>query len=217
MKNYILDVKRSESSPVEPCTLDEAKAQAIITFTDDDSFVTKLIIVARKVIENYCNISIVAQTVTLVADLFNEWELPYGPVTGIISVQTRSGTEGSGPPNFETAASGWSQEGEEFLRFCPAAAGGFLGGGPFRGYFQWGPYADERSYRPVNRYKIVYTTGYSVVPEDLKQAVLAQIAYMYEHRGDEQDQVNKFNLTLKQGICEQAQRLAEPYIRQAWQ
>lgn len=87
MKNNYIDIKRSESSPTEPVTLTQLKAQLYITFTDDDTLLTSLITQARKAIENYCNISIVTQLVILTADLYDEWELPYGPVTGITSVK----------------------------------------------------------------------------------------------------------------------------------
>jgi uncharacterized phiE125 gp8 family phage protein len=38
---------------------------------------------------------------------------------------------------------------------------------------------------PLTDYiKIIYTAGYTTLPENLKKAILQQIAYMYEHRGD---------------------------------
>ena len=207
MQNNIIDIKRTESSPTEPCTLAEAKLQAVVTYSDDDTLITALITKARKMIENYCNVSIVAQTVTMIADLYNEWELPYGPVTGIAGVQTRTGTEGSGPGTYATATSGWSTDGIQFVSFFPGGAGGFNAGDPFRGYFQWGQYPSPYGQAPGNRYKITYTTGYSPVPDDLKQAVLVQIVWLYEHRGEEKDEK----------ICEAAQVYAGPYLRKLWQ
>lgn len=205
-QNNIIDIRRTESSPTEPCTLSEAKLQLIVTYSDDDTLITALITKARKIIENFCNISIVAQSVTLVADLYNEWELPYGPVTGITGVQTRTGTEGSGPSTYATQTSGWSTDGVEFITFTPSGAG-FNPGAPFTGYFQWGPFASPYAQGPGNRYKITYTTGYSTVPDDLKQAVLLQIVYLYEHRGEE----------MEEKICDAARILAEPYLRKLWQ
>ena len=67
MRNNIIDIRRSESSPTEPCTLAEAKAQCIVTYTDDDALITALITKARKIIENYCNISIVTQSVVMLS------------------------------------------------------------------------------------------------------------------------------------------------------
>lgn len=206
MQNNILDIKRTESSPTEPCTLTEAKAQLIVTYSDDDTLITGLITKARKAIENYCNISIVAQTVTMIADLYNEWELPYGPVTGITGVQTRTGTEGSGPGTYATQTTGWGTDGTQFLSFIPSGAGGFNPGEPFRGYFQWGEYASPYGQTPGNRYKITYNTGYSVVPDDLKQAVLVQIVFLYEHKGEE----------MGVAMSDQARVMAEPYLRKLW-
>lgn len=206
-QNNLIDIKRVESSPTEPCTLSQAKAQLIVTYTDDDTLITSLITKARKMIENYCNISIVAQSITMIADLYNEWELPYGPVTGITGVQTRTGNEGSGPGTYTTQTSGWSTDGTQFLSFRPAGAGGFNPGAPFTGYFQWGPYASPYDQYPYNRYKITYTTGYAVVPDDLIQAVLIQINFLYEHRGEE----------IGADVCEEAKIVANPYKRTLWQ
>jgi uncharacterized phiE125 gp8 family phage protein len=198
MRNNIIDIKRTESSPTEPCTLAEAKLQAVVTYSDDDTLITALITKARKMIENYCNVSIVAQTVTMIADLYNEWELPYGPVTAITGVQTRTGTEGSGPATYATQTAGWSSDGVEFLSFRPSDMGAFNPSVPYTGN-------DFRG--PGNRYKLIYTTGYSPVPNDLKQAVLVQIVWLYEHRGEEKDEK----------ICEAALVYAEPYLRKLWQ
>jgi len=209
MKNNIIDCARSESSPTEPVTLSEAKAQAIVTYSDDDTLITALITKARKAVENYCNISIVSQTVTLIADLYNDYELPYGPVTGILSAQTLSGTQGSGPATYETATQQWQTDGTQFLTFMPQGVNSFNPATPFRGYFQWGPYASPYAWTPECRWKITYTTGYSPVPDDLKQAILAQVVWLYEKRGDEN--------IMQAGLCTLSKSLADSYKRQAWQ
>ena len=210
MTNNIIDIKRVEANAVEPVSLGEAKAQCIVTYTDDDDLIDGYITMARKAIENYCNVSIVAQTVTLTADLYNEWELPYGPVTGITSVQRRTGTEGSGPAGYATATTGWNTEGDQFLSFVPNG-GGFDPAAPFRGYFSWGPFASPWGVNPENRYRIVYTTG-PYFPEDLRQAILLQVAWLYEHRGEAVE--GRYNWA--PGICEAAQRFADPYKRALW-
>lgn len=198
MQNNIIDISRTESSPTEPCTLTEAKAQLVVTYSDDDTLITALITKARKMIENFCNISIVAQTVTMIADLYNEWELPYGPVTAITGVQTRTGTEGSGPSTYATQTTGWSTDGVQFLSFQPSDIGAFNPSVPYTG-IDWP--------NPPRRYKIIYTTGYSTVPDDLKQAVLVQIAWLYEHRGEQREDI----------ICEAARVYAGAYYRKLWQ
>lgn len=197
MKNNYIDIARSESSPTEPVTLTEAKAQCIVTYSDDDTLLTNLITICRRAVENYCNISIAAKTITLVADLFNEWELPYGPVTGIQSVQTRTSTQGSGLPTYTTLTSGWGLDGTEFLTFIPASGIDAIGNYPIATNFGVAPY----------RYKIQYTAGWPDSPEDLRQAILTEIAYRYENRGD----------LAAPGVCESTRILADPYVRQLWQ
>ena len=197
MKNNYIDIKRVELNPTEPVSLDEAKAQLIVTGTDDDNFIDGLITICRKAVENYCNISIAAKTITLVADLFNEWELPYGPVTGIQSVQTRTSTQGSGLPTYATLTSGWGLDGTEFLTFIPASGVDAIGNYPIATNFGVAPY----------RYKIQYTAGWPDCPNDLRQAILTEIAYRYENRGD----------LAAPGVCESTRILADPYVRQLWQ
>jgi hypothetical protein len=158
VNNYI-DIKRVDTG-AEVVTLAEVKEHLGLTDSDNDSKLTALIAQCRKAVENYCSISITQKTVTMTADLSIEWELPYGPVTGITAVKVRATAEGSGIASYETLEEGWESDGEEFASF--------LGG-------------------PETRYRITYTTGYSSVPEDLKLGVLNEIYYRYEHRGNEID------------------------------
>lgn len=194
--NHIIDLKQVESSPTEPLTLQQVKDHLIITFSDDDALLTRFITQCRWSVESYCNISIVAKTITLLADLYQEWELPLGPVTGIQSVATRSGTQGSGPATYETAASNWQTQGTEFLSFVP------FGGS----VWDWGPPIPSNYPGCGDRYRLIYTTGYNIVPDDLKLAILNEISYRYEHRGNEENVI----------YSESAQALAFPYKRMLW-
>lgn len=202
--NRIINCPKVENNPTEPVTLAEAKAQLIIGFSDDDAFITALITQCRQAIEEYCAISIVPKQITLTADLYKEWELPYGPVTGIVSVQTRIGNEGSGPGTYQTQESGWSTDGSQFLNFSPAAPVGFNPGVPFTGHDQWGDYASPYG-NACNRYRIVYNAGYDVVPGNLKLAILQELVFRYENRGNQQT-----------GVCEAAQVIANPFRRGLW-
>jgi hypothetical protein len=208
--NRLIDLKRVESSPTEPVTLTEAKAKLIVTSTDDDTLITSLITSCRKAVENALHISLVAKTITMIADLCKEWELPYGPVTGLTYAGQRDGTQGSGPASY-TTSSDWSTEGEEFISFTPGPiAGGFNPNVPFTGHFQWGPYASPYGQYPGYRWKIIYTAGYTSVPGDLKDAILMQIVHDYENRG-EVDLVN-----VNRGLCIEAENLGAPYRRLLW-
>lgn len=213
-RNKIIDIQRTPLTPVEIITLTEAKAQCIVTYSDDDTLITGYILKAIKAIENFCNISLQPYTCVLTADLYEEWELPYGPVTVINSVQTRTQNSGSGPQSYSGDAGNWRADGTQFLTFIPAAEGYFNPAVPFTGYFQWGPWASPYGYAPgLNRYRITYTTGWGTnTPDDLKQAVLMQCAFLYDHRGEEVE--NRYNWL--PGVCEAALVFADKYKRQSW-
>jgi hypothetical protein len=62
------------------------------------------------------------------------------------------------------------------------------------------------TYPTCERLKLIYTVGYSSVPEDLKQAVLAQIYWSYENRGNEENS----------GVCKEAEELCKDHVRLIW-
>lgn len=213
-KNNIIDIQRTPLTAVEIVTLEQAKAQCIVTYTDDDTLITGYITKATKAIENHCNISLQPYTCVLTADLYDEWELPYGPVTSITTVQTRTTNSGSGPQQYTGDAGRWLTDGTQFLTFIPPGATSFNPDAMFNGYFQWGPWASPYGYAPgLNRFRITYVTGWGTnTPDDLKQAILLQVAWLYEHRGDED--AGRYNWL--PGICEAALVFADPYKRQSW-
>lgn len=110
----IINLKRVADLGSEPVTLTEAKTQLKVDFSDDDTKITALIPAARRFVEGYCNISIVYQRVELIAILETEWKLPLGPVIGLESVLVASGTQGSGPVNYESSTQEWTIDGDSF-------------------------------------------------------------------------------------------------------
>lgn len=175
MRNFIVNIKR-EVTGSYPDWLTELKTH-LAADTSHGTELTNLLKDCIRVVENFCNISIVETRITLLADLFEEVELPYGPVVGLLSVKTRGDSEGSGIPEYDTMEEGWGIEGEDFLNFI----GGLEA-----------------------RYKLIYTAGYSVIPEDLKLAVFNEVAYRFENKGDVGN------------ICEAARTLALPFKRMQW-
>lgn len=115
--NNIISLSRVTDLGIEPITIDEAKTQLRVTFADDDMEITALITKARKYVENYCNISIVTQRIQVIACLVDNWELPYGPVITIESVQDSAGFTGSGPVTFANTTTDWAYIGGLFGRF----------------------------------------------------------------------------------------------------
>lgn len=194
MQNLIINSQRTwDASPTLPVTLAEAKTQCRVddAFTTDDAEITALITQCTKAIENRCNISIVMQTVVLVADLYTDYELPFGPVISILSVKSRTSEQGSGIPTYEDSTRLWQIEGNRFL----------LGG-----WGDCGCSVNTRAGWSEYRYQITYRAGMDVVPDDLKLAILNEIAFRYEHRGDEQGI----------GVSDGTKELIKPFISYAW-
>jgi hypothetical protein len=151
--NLIIDLRRVTDLGSEPVTLAEAKTQLRVTFADDDTEITKLITKARRYVENYCNISIVYQRIQLTATICEAWQLPYGPVIGIESVLDSNSYSGSGPVTFTNSDIKWEWSGDTF-------------------------------YSPSNyTHRVQYTAGMGTVPEDLKDAILQVLTFLYENRG----------------------------------
>lgn len=156
--NLILDVSLGQPTGSEPITLAQAKSQLKIDFTTDDTLLTALITAARSQIEQYTGVSIVEREVIALCKLTgdNWFELPYGPVVGTPVVSTVS-IGGSTP---ETITD-FDIVGTDFKMVCPG---------------------DNTIEYP---FLITYDAGYTTVPPDLIDAILYQVAYLYEHRGDE--------------------------------
>lgn len=80
-----------EPDVIEPVTLQQIKDWLVITFSDDDVALTLLGKQCRDGVEQYCKISMVEKEYTLVADLYEDTTLPYGPVSAITAVSLRNG------------------------------------------------------------------------------------------------------------------------------
>lgn len=192
---YFPNVSSGPTMATEPITLAEAKTHLRVTFTDDDVEIYRMISRARRYMENYCNISIVQQRIQVVANICGCWDLPYGPVIEVESVENRELYNGSGPLVYVPSEQEWSVD-----------AGNFLSNGYPR------QISTRDRFYPDNRTRITYTAGMESCPDDLKAAILAEIAYRYENRGDE----NRQYVSDIPGICPAAQALAAPYRVLRW-
>jgi uncharacterized phiE125 gp8 family phage protein len=197
MTSYdIVDVSLIESAdgsagtPQEPVTLAEAKARLIIDFDDDDQLISDLITSCRGTIENYCHISIVEKIVTVTADS-------------------------------SCYIKGYSNRFQE-LPYGPVKS--FLSAGYMdpdlvtlsmnEGYFLKG--SQYESIRIPGNYEnaiLSYIAGYAPCPAPLKEAILLEIVFRYENRGDKSNRYAAQNV----GLCEAAEYKAFPYRRMAWQ
>jgi len=203
LQNFFTDIQQEESYTItEPVTLAEAKAQCIVTHNEDDDYFTDMLIPAcRAVLENYCHISLVEKTVTVALRIENNistrfsnnyrspedeeniFELPYGPIKELLSVTQK--TSGGGLQTL-TENEDFSLTGTQFKSMTMNAACALL---------------------------IVYTSGYqNAIPKDLKLAILNEIAFRYEKRGDEGKRYNAD----QPGVCAASQVLADKYRRIVW-
>lgn len=165
------------SSETALVSLSDVKAHLYITHSDDDTYLTALIGKCRKMVEHYCNIAIGSQEKVWTVDLNENVEVLI-PYQPVISVDAV--TYKTDIATYEAlTATDYDTDGEAKKTFTP-----FLSG----------------------RFKIEYTTGYTTVPADLKHAIVCQIAYLYENRGNE----------IKPGLCQMAINLADGYKDYSW-
>lgn len=148
---------------VEPVTLADVKAQAIIDHGDDDEFLGRLIATARSHVEAYCNIDIAEQTVSVRSDRFDDFvRLPIAPVQDIETIKytDADGAEQTLP---ETVYE---------LRTDGIEAAIVLKAGR-----RW------PTIQPGSRITVTALVGYEDVPPAIKHAMLLWIADAYATRG----------------------------------
>lgn len=206
IQNTFTDVDKSESySGQEPVTLADAKRHLRVDFTDDDQLITAMITAARKSIEDFCHISLVPKTITLflraqqvpksifsqpfqVREQFNEFEIPYGPTASVDSV-TSMDSDGT------------------TLLTCEEGTDYFITGLAYK------------TIRISNNFDnniLVYSAGYAAgtVPAPLWLAILNELAYRYEYRGDPMN--IRATAFTEEGVGQSARILAKPYQRLNW-
>lgn len=199
MQNYnlIIDVRDTEydsPSTSEPVSLaevknflrlesweDELSSTADITFSTDDSLINEMITAARVSIEQITGLSLIPHEYRVVlTNLAGMIELPFGPIGDAAHVFYQYDV------NYE----------------FDDVANIILVGTEFK-----------RVRFPVDeRITIDYSAGYGrgdtpPIPKALKQAILRQVAYWYENRGDE---------TADEGLSKHVRVMIAPYKRVPW-
>lgn len=201
IRNSFVDVDKTETyAGTEPVSLSDAKKHLRVDFTDDDSFIQALITSSRQAIEDYCHISLVQKTVTLtikaeeelksnyaqpyqVREQFNVFELPYGPVIGTPIVTS---IDSDGITVISLVLD------QDF----------FMTGSKYK------------SIQISNNFDnniLVYTVGYSTIPGALWLAILNELAYRYESRGEPMN--IRATAFTEEGVSQAARILAQPYRR----
>lgn len=199
MQNYnlIIDVRDREydspsnSEPVSRAEVknflrlesweDDLSSTADITFNTDDDLIEELITTARVSIEQVTGLSLIPHEYRVVlTNLAGMIELPFGPIGDVSHLYYQYDTDYSNDD----------------------VANIILVGTEFK-----------RVRFPVDeRITIDYSAGYGrgdtpPIPKALKQAILRQVAYWYENRGDD---------TADEGLSKQVRIMIAPYKRVTW-
>lgn len=155
MKGYKSHTFSSESS-TEAVTLAEVKAHLYIDNgnTDFDTILTSLTKQVRRFIEDTTAVGLITRTIILYIDYYDEFNLPWGPVTSFTSAEYKTGIG-----EYETAIANDEYEVEN---------GRFIS------------YVGEASFK--NTYVGGFTSA--TIPDGLKLAFLNEIARRFDNRGD---------------------------------
>lgn len=158
---------RLDSIDAEPIDLATAKAWLKVDFSTDDTLITALISVARDQVEQYTGCTLGNRTVYTIVQMdgIKGFELPFGPVQSITSVEQVGILGGDA-----TVITSYTEIGGagDFVNINTGRCGQFI---------------------------IEYSVGWDTLPAALRDAVLFQLTYLYEHRGDED--IEGFSSTAK--------------------
>jgi uncharacterized phiE125 gp8 family phage protein len=185
LERYAISIVTAPSA--EPISLADAKTHLRIgaTETDDDAYITALIVVARRFAESYCTRSLVQQTFDVKLDCFPRSGLidvprpPLVSITSITFVDVTGTLQTIAPADYQVDAA------TEPGRIFPAAT-------------KWWPFV---RYGDLNPITIRCVAGYPVgspqdadglrenVPGEIKSAMLMLIGHLYEHREMVSDQI----------------------------
>jgi uncharacterized phiE125 gp8 family phage protein len=153
----------------EPLSLSEAKAHLRITHNDDDTYISTLIISARRMLEARFGLALLAQSWSIFADSWPDdgmFRLPLHPILSINDLRVF---------------------GDDDVAATIDAAHYYLDSAsrPARLSLRRGRIFPPPG-RRVNGLEIRLQAGFAAVPQDIKQALLITIADWFGHRGDEQ-------------------------------
>jgi uncharacterized phiE125 gp8 family phage protein len=154
-------IQFADVAPVtEPITLAEAKEYAKIDGSTEDTLITSLIKVARLHCETYMGKAIIRKTVTIDSFSFPyQWQIPYGP---LVSASDITKVVTIDQNNVETALNYQVNIGS-FPKIAITSG--------------------DQSFK----FKMVYTAGFTTVPEDIKLAIKMMVNTLYERREDFSD------------------------------
>lgn len=162
----------------EPVTLTEQKAWSQIddSYSLEDSIISSMITAGRELLEKQLNIFFGVKTVET---QFSQpcFRLPYGPTGDILSIYN----QGDDP----YADTDYELQGLTFKTLVMSSVDGVTWFYPMGSSI---PYPWGWPMFWCNTYNVIYTTGYTSLPQALKNALMTQVDYMIKGRGAPQFQ-----------------------------
>lgn len=186
--NKILEIQlEDDASLVEPVDLTMAKSWLRIDSNDDDTLLTSLITQCRKRIEKLTTTSLVVKRVIIFAYIYEPLVLPYGPVDigsalGVLSVINIINESSA-----ETLTSGTD-------------------------YTFVGVENAELHIGVSGKFQIQFFTKPPIDIEQFQHAILTEMAFRYENRGDD---IQNFASNMP-GVCHSTMEIIKPLKRYAW-
>jgi uncharacterized phiE125 gp8 family phage protein len=148
----VRDITIISEEVTNPITLAEAKNYLRVDFSEDDDLIEALITSARVRLEQYAGIAMTPRTLQVVAYVDELIELPYAPISYILTVEYFSNNN-------------WVEIEDGAYEVI---------GTTVRKVF-------TRDY-PGMEYRFTYNCGYEEVPSTLKTATLKLVSDLYEYR-----------------------------------
>ncbi len=154
----------------EPISLADAKAHLRLTINDDDTYISTLMIAARRTVESRYGINIMQQSWSLFADAWPADGIFHLPLWPVLSVESLTSFADDDTASVIDPAHYYLDQATRPPRLALRVGRVFAPPG-----------------RKINGLKLNFTSGFGVlIPQEIKQALLAVVTDWYQHRGDEQ-------------------------------
>lgn len=153
----------------EPVTLSEAKLHCRVSVNADDQLITALIQAAREQVETMTRRALCEQTWDLFLDDWpsgNVLVMPLPPLASVTSITC-----------FDALDTAYTISADRYYVDTVSEPGRIV----FKGDYSWPPVA----LRSINSVRVRYVAGWStrtLIPQQIKQAVLLLIGHWYENR-----------------------------------
>lgn len=158
-----LPVQVTAQPATEPVTLTEAKAQLRVTDDAEDTLISGYIKAARQMIEDYCGIRLVQQTLSFkgsrIADLMDLPAAPIQSITSIAYLDTDGANQTLSADVYEEVLEGLSPQ----VRLKPNQ--------------EW-----PAIYVAPDAVRVVALAGFTAIPEPIRQAILVCVTTWHDNR-----------------------------------